>query len=294
MLIKAREIPLLFAALTIALLIFAVVWTGPWPQLCPQQQQQSANGNQSNTASGPTTRTASNPSTDNAQSRCDEHAITDWWTVRIGLLTILVLGGQLIMFWRQLNAMQTGVKDAAIAANAALVNANAALSSAETARDAERAYIRMSHVTPDEKDARPALTFDADDIPVARMQIKNWGRTPARVLIMGLESVVHDKGTDLPVPPYFSAEAAPLQIFLVPDGSFYFGTGFTNPVDVSAIKSGEKILNIIGYVEYVDKFDRRHRSTYGRKFSRKPKSSGNNLSYILEPGYNDDIAVPTA
>ena len=155
----------------------------------------------------------------------------------------------------------------------------------------ERAYVRMSHVTPDNA---PALTFDDSSVALLRVQIKNWGRTPARILALHVETNVLPRDQKLPLVPQYRTNPVPLEVFLVPSASFYTPGNFTHPIDIDAVRSGTLILRIIGYVDYVDGFGQRHRSTYGREFVPAPKSSHNNLSFIVEGGYNDDVPSPSS
>lgn len=119
MLIRVRDIPLVFAATTIALLIFAFAWTAPWPQLCPQQHPQSdySNKNDPGAPSQPIT-TGQNAAYASAD-QCDEHAQSDWWVIKIGIATVVILFGQFVMFGWQLRAMVQGVAGADRAANIA-------------------------------------------------------------------------------------------------------------------------------------------------------------------------------
>lgn len=112
--LRQRDYPLVFAALVIAFLIGALVWTAS-PQLCPEQSQQSASSNQTNTQNNAPAATGGQGATQASDAQCDEHTRADWWAVRIGLLTAAILFGQFLMFFWQLQAMRSGVRDAAIA-----------------------------------------------------------------------------------------------------------------------------------------------------------------------------------
>lgn len=160
-------------------------------------------------------------------------------------------------------------------------------------RVTERAYLRMSHVTPD-KGKGQAFTFTDDGLPGFRLQIKNWGRTPARILAINIEIIVRDRKHPLPPEPPFKGPAYPQAIFLVPDASFFQSPPFEEPMDVPAIMNGSKILYIIGFVDYEDRFGDRHRSTYGRTLVLDPPSYENNLVFIAEGRYNDDFPIGTA
>jgi uncharacterized iron-regulated membrane protein len=146
---KARDIPFAFSAITIALLMFAVVWTAPSPQLCPNQDEQSANSYQALADHPSWPATSHQPTPSERSHNCDEHAVSDWWMIRIGLVTAIILLGQLMMFWRQLNAMRDGVKDAADAAKAATRQAEIA---ENTFNKTERPWIFLTDPTWKEED----------------------------------------------------------------------------------------------------------------------------------------------
>jgi hypothetical protein len=51
--------------------------------------------------------------------------------------------------------------------------------------------------------------------------------------------------------------------------------------------AGTKPLYLLGYVEYLDRFDTRHRGKFAREF--RPGLKPNNLTFVTQEGYNDDV-----
>lgn len=186
MLVKGRDIPLAFAALTIALLIFAVVWTAPWPQLCPQQHRQGAYSNEKNSNAAVPTFGSRQNTTNSNPNECDEHAQSDGWAIRIGIATVVILFGQFLMFRWQLNAMRDGVRDAGDAARAAKSTAETAEKQVVLARDdftaTHRPWIALTNAG-----ITAPMTWDgAGNAHVSLVfVVKNLGHSPAlRVSVM--------------------------------------------------------------------------------------------------------------
>ena len=48
------------------------------------------------------------------------------------------------------------------------------------------------------------------------------------------------------------------------------------------------IGDVIGYVDYIDKFGQKHRSGYARQYDPGVELGGNNLPFVRKAGYNYD------
>lgn len=162
---------------------------------------------------------------------------------------------------------------------AAVVSANAARISVETSRMAERAYVNMSHVP-------PGITFPASDKIEAVVQIKNNGRTPANITAAVLTFWTE---LELPEQPPYPREAEGGG-FSLPRGDHYFKRhAKTIPLlRLSEVRTGKRPAWLLGYVDYIDTFDRRHRAGYARRYDPRPEALENNLPFETTGGYNYD------
>lgn len=156
----------------------------------------------------------------------------------------------------------------------------------------ERAYVKISHNP-------PGIRFEGDDYFVT-IQIKNHGRTPARVTDFVLTALPIGKDEPLPKdPPYERGEDGKdfVRAFLVANDEFYIFRRI--PGDMDAIEEERTKLLLFGYVDYIDSFGMRHRGGYGRFY--KPKRNcralyrsdkdferRSNLFFISEDTYNYD------
>jgi hypothetical protein len=172
------------------------------------------------------------------------------------------------------------------AARAAKANADAAKASAEAVLLAERAYVDVSH-------AAPGLTI-GDDIQV-RFVIKNHGRTPANICPLHAFPALGEPNATLPDSPMYGTPATEQpHVFLMPsDTTLVFVAFPAFPPDVmSQIATGERILWLLAYQDYVDRFGIRHRAGYCRRYIPTPLPGGsNNLVFVANPGYNYDIEI---
>jgi hypothetical protein len=150
----------------------------------------------------------------------------------------------------------------------------------------ERAYVDLSHQSP------PGLKFDPsqtgpDWTPSVNLNIKNHGKTPADISGVFLRLVVHD-GPLPPQPPYDEAREKELRAVLMPNETVSVHWP-CKPVPGSlfqSIQNDQKVVWVIGYVDYRDRFGARHRSGYARRYDRVSK--GNNLIFEVKPDYNYD------
>ncbi len=215
--------------------------------------------------------------------RREEKSSAEWWALGvsaiaafIALIAAGIAGAQMWMFKRQLRLMGTSNETAAVAAKAAEESAKATLIQTQSAMDAERAYVKLSHL-------EPGIERLNDRSSVVKIEVKNWGRTPAHItdVIIGFKKL--DFGTPLPIPyPYPDAQRESFPNgFLVPNELLYVH----QHVGTQQVLDTSKQLWVFGHVDYVDIFDRRWRGGYARKYVNR---SDNNLIYNTEDRDNFD------
>lgn len=194
------------------------------------------------------------------------------WSDPISIFTgllVAVTGGLILVGWRQV----------------------------QTARTIERAYVKMSHFP-------PGLIIVRDTgICWVRVSVKNYGRTPARITGAILKLVPLPNSESLPVIPDYRIERAQEQhkVFLVAGDEFFFSQWF-NKLEVANlpdVESGGTKLWVYGYVDYIDKFEQRHRAGYARVYDRIADARSSyrsdeefekrsNLVFFPQEGYNYD------
>ena len=202
----------------------------------------------------------------------NEGAITALSTLAIAIFTV-VLAAATIGLWRaadqQKADMRESLRIASESAKAALVQANTAMS-------AERGYAKISHYEPLD------ITNVLKSVRL-RMQVKNWGRTPVQVISMSLIMHIRDSDNPLPpIPPY--GQAVPNSVFLVTMEDCAFAIPASPGEHYSAVQDGTKVLYLIGYVDYTDKFRNEHRGGYARKYDPE----AHDLLFVTQEGYNYD------
>lgn len=209
---------------------------------------------------------------------------------------LLVVGVfQLGFFWWQLGMIRESLSDTKIAAEAAKSNAIAALEQAKAITLSERAYVKFSHVP-------PGLQFEAMGGVWVQMQIKNFGRTPARIQRVAFTFLYLPKGEVPPIePPRIPLERVDTCLaFLVPNDEIFSAKQASLGMDVaSKVRNGEGTILVWGHVDYLDQFDQRHRAGYGRVYEaeidRQADDAGeatdnkrSNLMLVVEKSYNYD------
>ena len=151
-----------------------------------------------------------------------------------------------------------------------------------TSRASERAYVTMSHEA-------PGVVFETEGLFYLTIKIKNYGRTPAKVTDALLKPVILPPGEKLPPRPNYIRDRENLEspkAFLVRDDYFIVVEYFDTKEQILAIQKGTAILYLIGYVDYVDAFDKRHRGGYARKYVLFDKI--NNLKLLPDSAYTYD------
>ena len=162
-------------------------------------------------------------------------------------------------------------------------SADAALKTAKNMEAAERAYVQMSHMP-------PGLEIQPGGGKCRiQMRIKNFGRTPARITGELLNISVRNKGERLPQEPDYKIPDGHelIAAFLLTGDEIFAPEVFEDGgLDIPKLKSGEKVLWLFGYVDYIDQFDGHHRAGWARRYIPGPQDE--TLAYITQDGYNYD------
>ena len=209
-------------------------------------------------------------------------SVSEWWTVASTIAVAAftgILAISTILLWY-------ATKETA---GVAKTSADAALKTAEASIAAERAYVTMSHKTP------PALginTVTPEGKCQARinLEIKNFGRTPARVINLLLTTKCVPSGQSLTEPPdYGDAKPVRINAFLVTRGNvIHMQPNFEFEADMNLVDVGKMDLWVYGYVDYVDAFGQRHRGGYARVYLPGKSPNENNLGFGTESRHNYD------
>lgn len=254
--------------------ILAVASNGPTPshaeQSAPQQQQsasKNSNPNISKPIAAPSGITG-NPikttgQTDNSQHKTFEKPSTDLVIDIITFGLFLVGFSQVLLFWRQLGIMKSGIEGATIAANAATISADAAKKSADFAEKAMvasgRAYVFPINVF--------ALWEKGEDEGVYnwRFQIvwNNHGDTPTKNLSLHMRGELLNSKEDLKKvrdAVYNPDKSEIIHGMLSPKNTLQAGQAprppakALSPDEILSILNGEKIFHLWGWAKYSDIF----------------------------------------
>jgi len=185
-----------------------------------------------------------------------EMVADDWIAVFTGLTAII--------FYKQLRAMRRTNEHYAVT---------------------ERAYVKMSHRDPGIRwETQNRLNFQIS------LQIKNYGRTPAKVTDVVVNFFVAPKGTPIDeLPLNIRAKHIPKDTtaFLVTDDMFLQHLPFNvdDEAERLAVDDGKQQLIVFGYADYIDQFGTRHRAGYGRLYSTEWE---NNLIFPDRGPFNYD------
>ena len=156
-------------------------------------------------------------------------------------------------------------------------------------RVSERAYVKMSHITPP-RDYALNWTRGGTGWFSVSVQIKNFGQTPARVtdVMLTHRILLEDEVMPRPIPYRDTSDTIrETGAYLVRDDAFMRIAGYEISNDQRQIvDAGDAILLFYGYVDYIDQFGQRHRAGYGRQYT--PDDTLNNLVFPKVPGLNYD------
>lgn len=202
---------------------------------------------------------------------------------------ILVTGGAVWAAFRTLGQIKKQVVANATAADAAKTSADAAKVAADAELLAQRAYVSMSHNPPGFIIAAASVN-NARSLRVV-IAVTNKGNTPARVT--DAQVFVHYSSNPLPAdPPYATLTGPPSTAYLVKNEQFNIDSPFSYPEHIWAqIQAGGLTLWVLGYVDYVDAFNQRHRAGYARRYAPGAPAQ-NNLPFETQHGYNYDRPMP--
>jgi len=170
--------------------------------------------------------------------------------------------------------------------------------SGDTARKELRAYVKLSHNP-------PGLTFETDrGVFRVTIQVKNFGRTPARITNVLINSRVLSTSDPLSDTPDYTKDSATyegLSAFLVAGDEAFLSMAFSGVASESlrAVELKMKKLLLNGYVDYIDQFGQRHRAGWARLYdpdrdnrqyypSDEDFAKRSNLVFVEKQGYNYD------
>lgn len=149
----------------------------------------------------------------------------------------------------------------------------------------ERAYVKVSP-TP------PGVSFGPAPGQISiSLEIRNHNSTPASVTDVLVTADILPNGQALPeIPPYRRSHAGDTTAFLVSNDYFFFNAlMYLDAANVNAARQGLRQLLIFGYVDYIDRFDQRHRGGFARRYHHSAQPGQTNLVFVQQPGYDYDI-----
>lgn len=204
--------------------------------------------------------------------------VPDWALVIVGIATAIAA-------LLTLRVIKCQIEISEKAADAAKDAAIASIKQADSIITSERAYVKISHHP-------PGLKQDSDSSQYSiHLRVKNFGQTPATITKIFIRDEIVAANKRLPeVPNYTTSNRCTNKescIFLVREDEFSFF--HTIPIlenELQEIRRRVQTFYVYGYVDYIDQFGIRHRAGYGRQLIMF--GNGNNLDYILRPGYNYD------
>lgn len=176
--------------------------------------------------------------------------------VGVGALQFLILVVQAIAFYLTLRAINRQVVANEKSANAAKTNSEALVSS-------ERAWMIGS---PNMRELDSYPEFGGKLLYVCNL--KNAGRTPARILQTGLAFRTANSVGDIPKTPIYKKEGEVSsfnKLLLLPEDSFASTTiAMVTREEYLAVKDPEKrlMLYAYGFVKYLDVFDKSHETCF--------------------------------
>ncbi|MGH9444175.1 MAG: hypothetical protein ACRD3O_00290 [Terriglobia bacterium] len=185
-----------------------------------------------------------------------ERVSTDSWTIRLTLMTAVILGFQLWVFGIQAHRLNQSIKEAQRATEATLTAARAAehtvITMNLTARRDLRAYVAVSKSSVDH--------LDETGRPRANVTIKNFGKTPAYRFAVSADITFIPPGTELREP----REPAHAAGHLAPGGEFEVvveADWVLSKAWRSQIMNKTAAVSVYGLIRYID--------TYGKpRFTR--------------------------
>jgi hypothetical protein len=156
--------------------------------------------------------------------------------------------------------------------------------SAEAVMLAERAYVKMSH------HSGPGLRFDPNGVLVMfSIEVRNNGHTPADVL-GGVLDLKFDALPDKRSYRRMATDEFPGTFLVANDNVNWNGVLRADAEDLRLARLGQRRMWLVGYVDYRDRFKRRHRGGYARRFDQRfedttPEPERNNLVFDESAGH---------
>lgn len=139
----------------------------------------------------------------------------------------------------------------------------AAFRANEHFRVTERAYVTLSHHPP----GIHWIDKDRGHFDIS-IRVKNFGSTPAEITDILLTTAVIPRPQPIPRHPDYAYDRSMeqrSQAFLVTGDSFnYTKTFVLSAAEAQSLVQDQSQLIVFGYVDYMDKFGKRHRAGYGR------------------------------
>ena len=170
--------------------------------------------------------------------------------------------------------------------------------SGDVARKELRAYVKVSY-------SQPGITMEtASGVFRVTIQVKNFGRTPARVTNVLVKHIVLLHSGTLPDIPDYGRDTQTsegLTAFLVAGDEAFLSLVFSG-IEAESLSAVERKMNklwLYGYVDYIDQFGQRHRGGWARLYDperdnrqRYPSDEDfakrTNLVFVEKDGYNYD------
>jgi hypothetical protein len=172
-------------------------------------------------------------------------------------------------------------------------SAEAALKTAKSIETANRAFVKMSHLP-------PGLNFNAMGGAFVQMQVKNFGKTPARIVDVVFDFTCIADVASIPINPPIIDNRSQGSAFLVEGDEFFLNRQHALGAPLmDELKGGIGTVLVWGHIDYIDAFEQRHRSGYGRiyNFTRDIERDGvstedfeqrSNLDHVPRTAYNYD------
>lgn len=164
----------------------------------------------------------------------------------------------------------------------------------ESTKTIARAYVKISPFS-------PGINFVMPGIFYVRVEVKNWGNTPANVTDVMLKAIVLNPDESLPLNPNYTRVRIESEhhVFLVAGEGFIYSNPEAFKIqdsDISCVENGSKELYVIGYVDYTDGFGRGYRGGFARRYWHVADSKSDparyanrqNLMFVTQEGYNYD------
>jgi hypothetical protein len=178
-------------------------------------------------------------------------------------------------------------------------------------RAIERAYVGFSLKSPGLTISEMATVRQRDGVLChdanLRLSITNHGSTPARVTRALSQVVLSGYVDPLPEKPaYDESRGDPTHVSLVKGDTLDIFTNSVMPQNVvNKLRTKRAKMYLIGYVDYIDRFGRRHRAGFGKVFvppiddmdnyrnearvlNEEAYAARNNMAFVTQHGYNYD------